>query len=159
MDIQGSDERWENWMQFVQSRMVPPLTSHGFKKAKVPSMIFEKLQEVLKVAIRYWDEVPVEKGVQDAIYNRNGLAPKILDVPEILHDVHKALLPMHEDWVGFKLSPTSIYGVRIYQNTSSLVMHCDRVRKWQTGQSFSIVDSGSHPCGFVHCSHWSRIRI
>ena len=38
------------------------------------------------------------------------------------------LKEMHEEWAGgMKLRPTSAYGVRLYQNGSSLVMHNDRV--------------------------------
>ena len=34
---------------------------------------------------------------------------------------------MHEEWAGgMKLKPTSAYGVRLYQNGSSLVMHYDK---------------------------------
>ena len=41
----------------------------------------------------------------------------------IIHD----LLELHEEWSGMKLRETSAYGVRLYQNGSSLVMHHDRI--------------------------------
>ena len=38
------------------------------------------------------------------------------------------LLDLHEKWAGgIKLVPTSAYGVRLYQNSSSLIMHHDKV--------------------------------
>ena len=38
------------------------------------------------------------------------------------------LQSLHEQWAGgIKLRPTSAYGVRMYQNGSSLVMHHDKV--------------------------------
>ena len=38
------------------------------------------------------------------------------------------LLSLHEQWAGgIKLRPTSAYGVRLYQNGSSLMMHHDKV--------------------------------
>jgi hypothetical protein len=34
-------------------------------------------------------------------------------------------LPLHEAWAGIELEPTSVYGVRVYQNGSTLVDHLD----------------------------------
>ena len=34
MAIPGGNERWENWLQFTQSRLVPKFTPHGFKVRK-----------------------------------------------------------------------------------------------------------------------------
>ncbi len=42
-------------------------------------------------------------------------------------DVIEDLREMHEQWGGMELKATSAYGVRLYQNGSSLVMHYDKV--------------------------------
>mmetsp|Transcript_14907 Transcript_14907/g.15625 ORF Transcript_14907/g.15625 Transcript_14907/m.15625 type:complete len:330 (+) Transcript_14907:93-1082(+) len=127
MNLPGSDERWENWMQYVQSRMMPKLTSKGFDLVQTPPDIAKKLQDSISKAISNWDNLPEEHSV-DVIYNRFGLLPKFVNLNGLEHEVHQALLPMHEAWVGgIKLKPTSIYGVRLYQNGSSLTMHHDKV--------------------------------
>jgi hypothetical protein len=43
--------------------------------------------------------------------------------------VNRELVPYHEEWIGndIKLRPTSAYGIRLYLNGSSLVMHYDKV--------------------------------
>jgi len=38
-----------------------------------------------------------------------------------------ALQPMHEEWSGVDLQPSIAYGLRVYQNGSSLTMHTDRL--------------------------------
>lgn len=127
MSLTGSDERWENWMQYVQSRMMPRLTQKGFDLVQTPPDVAKKLQDAIAAAVAKWDEIPYEHPV-DVVYNRFGLLPKFVDLHGLEHEVHRALLPMHEAWVGgIKLKPTSIYGVRLYQNGSSLVMHNDKV--------------------------------
>jgi hypothetical protein len=114
-------------MQYVQSRMVPKLTPKGFDLVQTPPEIAKKLHDAIAAAVENWDEIPTERNV-DVIYNRLGLLPKFVNLRGLEHEVHRALLPMHEAWVGgMKLVPTSIYGVRLYPNGSSLVMHNDKV--------------------------------
>jgi len=127
MEIPGSDERWENWMQFVSGRMVPSFTPNGFKIAQAPPEIFAKLESVVKKGLENWDNLRYEHEV-DAIYCPPDKLPKFIDLREVAREVHLALLPMHEEWAGgMKLKPTSAYGVRMYQNGSSLVMHNDKI--------------------------------
>ena len=58
----------------------------------------------------------------------SSLQPKFVNIGNVANEVHKELLPLHEAWAGgMKLVPTSAYGVRFYQNGSSLVMHYDKV--------------------------------
>jgi hypothetical protein len=132
MRIPGSDERWENWVQFAQSRLVPKFTELGFKVAAVPPHVHERLAAVVHEAVdSSWDVLEDEDGVSDAIYNRQGRSPKMVSEDEpgnraLWEWVHRELLPLHEEWSGLRLFPTSIYGVRLYQNTSSLIMHVDK---------------------------------
>ena len=63
----------------------------------------------------------------DSIYGP--MLPKFVDLGklslEILHDPQ--MIEIHEQWAGgIKLVPTSGYGVRLYQNGSSMVMHNDK---------------------------------
>lgn len=129
MRIPGSDERWENWVQFAQSRIVPKFTDLGFKVAAVPTHLHQQLAAVVNNAVDNWDSLEEEEGVSDAIYNVQGLSPKMVSESANLalwRRVHEELLPLHEEWSGLRLFPTSIYGVRLYQNTSSLIMHVDK---------------------------------
>jgi hypothetical protein len=148
MAIPGADERWENWMQFVAGRLVPKLTTHGFEVVDVPRDVFQKLSEKVQKGIENWDNLPEERQI-DAVYTRPGLLPKFVQLGGVAHEVHQALLSQHEAWAGgMKLVPTSIYGVRLYQNGSSLTMHHD---KMQTHVISSIVhiaheyDDDNHP--------------
>jgi len=128
MAIPGADERWENWMQYVQSRLVPRFTETGFKVIQTPAAQAEKLKAVVDEAIQNWDSLPYEQDV-DVIYNRPGLLPKFVRMKGVDREVHRELLQQHEEWAGgIKLKPTSAYGVRLYQNGSSLVMHYDKVQ-------------------------------
>lgn len=114
-------------MQYVQSRMMPRLTQNGFELVQTPPDVAKKLHDAIAAAVAKWDEIPYEHEI-DVVYNRHGLLPKFVDLKGLEREVHRALLPMHEAWVGgIKLRPSSIYGVRLYQNGSSLVMHNDKV--------------------------------
>lgn len=126
MQIPGSDERWENWMQFVQGRLVPSFTKNGFEKVRIPEELFKRLSKAVKDGVSDFDNLRSEGGV-NAIYTRPGLPPKMLSLNQLARDLHLGLLPYLEEWAGgIKLKPTSAYGVRLYQNGSSLVMHHDK---------------------------------
>lgn len=128
MNLTGADERWENWNQFVQGRLVPTFSDTGYKVAMMPSQIFAKLKNAVDAGIQNWDNLRDEGNI-DVIYNSQGLLPKFIDMQSIVNEVMLDILPLHEQWVGgIKLKPTSAYGVRLYQNGSSLVMHNDKVR-------------------------------
>ena len=64
----------------------------------------------------------------DVIWNPPGLDPKFIDLGSLTWETIENLKPYHEQWVGgIELVPTSAYGIRLYQNESTLVMHYDRV--------------------------------
>ena len=126
MQIPASDERWENWMQYISGRLVPSFTPNGFLLAQVPADVSQKLINAVNKALERWDELPYEHEV-DAIYSDPDKLPKFIHLGALTQEVHQAMLPLHEEWAGgIKLRPTSAYGVRMYQNSSSLVMHYDK---------------------------------
>ena len=43
------------------------------------------------------------------------------------NEVLSALKGLHEEWSGVELVPSIAYGLRVYQNGSSLTMHTDRI--------------------------------
>lgn len=53
---------------------------------------------------------------------------QLVDVSDFIYDIHRQLLPLHEEWIGgIKLAPTNIYGIRINRNNSALALHYDKV--------------------------------
>lgn len=127
MSLTGADERWENWMQFIQSRLVPSFTEKGFQVIQTPKHIHEKLKRVVDEGVKKWDSLPYEPGVANSIYAPE--APKFVSLGRVASEVHQELKDLHEAWIGgeIKLRQTSIYGVRLYQNGSTIVMHDDKV--------------------------------
>jgi hypothetical protein len=126
--IKGSDERWENYLQYTQSRAVPKFTERGFDVVPVPTEIAAKLKAAVEAGLEKWDTLRTE-GKIDVIYHDEGLEPKFVDLGALKGEVINGLKEMHEEWWGFgELRPTSAYGVRLYQNGSSLVMHHDKVQ-------------------------------
>jgi hypothetical protein len=88
---------------------------------KAPDSVNEKLQASLhkhKASARFEDtpsrQIDVIKGE---------LRPKFIDQEELNREVLLELQPMFEEWSGVKLKPAIAYGLRLYQNGSSLLMH------------------------------------
>jgi hypothetical protein len=125
MSLTGGDERWENWMQFVQGRMMPRFTELGFEVIQTPPAIHQKLKQAVDQAISRYDELPYEQGVSDSIYAYS--PPKFVELGNLKYEVSRDLKALHEGWAGgIKLRSTSAYGVRLYQNGSTIVMHYDK---------------------------------
>lgn len=142
--LPGSLERWENYMQYTQSRMVPHFTERGFDVIQIPAETYKKLLDAVLPALEDFDSMPEEHEVE-AIYHTPGLQPKFVSIGKIANEVHKELQGLHEAWAGgIKLVPTSAYGVRFYQNGSSLVMHYDKVHTHVISSIVHIIrDEGS----------------
>ena len=168
MNLTGADERWENWNQYIQGRLVPTFTRDGFTVAQMPQKTFEKLKKGVDAGLARWDELR-DEGVIDVIYNSQGLLPKFIDMHQIAQEVMHEILPLHEAWAGgIKLQPTSAYGVRLYRNGSSLVMHNDKVflviilnlklyvNILEVIISVHMLDTNSRY--FIHYSHCPRVR-
>lgn len=127
MSIPGTDERWENWMQYISGRYVKSFTKNGYLLAQMPPEIFKKLSDALNDGLKNWDNLREEYKI-DVVHTAPGKPSKMIDIGSLANEVHLGLQPLHEAWAnGMKLKPTSIYGIRIYQNGSSLLMHCDKV--------------------------------
>jgi len=124
MSIPGADERWENWMQFVQGYMLPRFTEQGFDVVRVPPSIHAKLKKAVDEGIAQWDNLREEQQVADSIYGPYN--PKFVDLGPLAQEVIKEMRVLHEQWSGLQLRATSAYGVRLYRNGSSMVMHNDK---------------------------------
>ena len=124
-------------MIFIQTRMLPKFTTNGFEIIQTPSPIHQKLLKALTIGTQNWNNLPTEDPT--IIYNRHGLLPKWFDLQDIGKKIHLELLPLHEAWAGVKLIPSYSYGVRLYQNGSSLMMHCDQVRTVYNNNTSSLL--------------------
>ncbi len=106
-------------MQHVSGRLVPAFTPIGFEVVTAPKHIFEKLKAEVEKGLANWDSLPTESDVE-AIYCPEN--PKFIHMWSVAAEVHKELKEMHEAWGGVKLVPTSVYGVRMYQNRCSFLI-------------------------------------
>lgn len=122
--IPGANERWENFMQYTQSRMVPRFTEKGFKLMQTPASIQAKLKAALDRGLLNFDAIRDEPQI-DAVYTP--VASKFIDLGAVRQEVLNEFKPYHEEWSGLELMPTSAYGLRLYRNGSSLAMHYDKV--------------------------------
>lgn len=124
MMLPGADERWENFMQFTEGWMVPRFTPMGFKLINTPPSLQARLKAALDKALEDFDAIPDEPQI-DALYTP--IPSKFVRLNGLEREVHRELLPLHEQWSGLQLRPSSIYGLRLNRNGSSLVMHYDKV--------------------------------
>ena len=123
MRIPESGERWENWLQYTQSRYVKKFTKHGYEIRDTPPRVRDMLLADVNRGINNWDNLRSE-GHINVVYGSS----KFVDMRPTLEAVHDELLDLHEEWAGgIKLKQTSIYGVRLYENQTSLAMHLDKV--------------------------------
>lgn len=144
MSLTGADERWENWMQFIQGRMLPRFTELGFEVIQTPPAIHQKLKAAIDEAVKDFEHLPFEEGVADSIYAF--AAPKFVDLGNLKYEASRDLKAMHEAWAGgIKLRSTSAYGVRLYQNGSTIVMHYDKPQTHVISSIIHIAHSYDKP--------------
>jgi len=124
MLLPGAEERWQNFMQYTQSRLVPRFTERGFEVIETPPHVHEKLKAVLERGIARWNSLGNEPQI-DAVYTP--LPSKFIHLGRMQTEIADDLKALHEAWSGMELEPTSTYGIRAYQNGSSLIMHHDKV--------------------------------
>jgi hypothetical protein len=126
MAIPATNERWENWLQFVGHLMVPTFTEFGFKVITTPTSVRLKLKNALDEGLNRWNNLRNEAQI-DAVYTP--LPSKFIDLGHLTSEVLDELKPHHEAWAGgIQLRGTSAYGIRLYQNGSTLAMHYDKVK-------------------------------
>lgn len=109
-------------------------TKVGFKKIKTPKHVFDLIR-------KFYDENKenkhVEKWGRAYTYTNNWVSPTYMVSPEdsnlrgggnsLKSQIWNGIQPIIEDWVGKKVKPTSLYGVRIYTTGAILATHVDRL--------------------------------
>lgn len=88
-------------------------------------MDHRRLSARVDEALRDFESIPEEYDI-NAIYGPE--RPVFVNMRDLEWEVLRELKEMHEEWAGgIELLPTSAYGVRLYRNHSSLVMHHDKI--------------------------------
>jgi len=83
------------------------------------------LKELQKKLRDNLETAPFEKDV-DVIENEMGSKPLFIENVELNKKTLNELKPMHEEWSGVELEGSVAYGLRVYQNSSRLLMHVDK---------------------------------
>jgi len=129
-----SVERGRIEMGLRQPQSMYNYTELGFKKIRAPPEVYKLIQEFWKnnkdrgklevwskgnTYTNNWDAPTKMVSVEDTTLRGAGLVLK-----QKLWDAAQNTL---EEWTGEKLTPCSLYGVRIYQEGAVLATHVDRV--------------------------------
>jgi len=106
-------------------RLLPRFTEVGFEVVDTPEHVRDLLYRTVQHEIdSNWDHIPLENLI-DVVYTP--IRSKFVDMRGVDREVMNELTTFHEEWAGgMKLKPTSAYGVRLYQNGSSLAFHYDK---------------------------------
>ena len=100
--LPGSNERWENYMQYTQSRLLPRFTEVGFEVIDIPEDVFIRLRDRVQHEIdNNWDHIPHEAIIK-GVYTP--LASKFIHMNDLTWKVLEELKTLHEEWAGRQLS-------------------------------------------------------
>mmetsp|Transcript_4488 Transcript_4488/g.8617 ORF Transcript_4488/g.8617 Transcript_4488/m.8617 type:complete len:344 (-) Transcript_4488:14849-15880(-) len=121
--IPGSNARYNAWVQTLSSAITAKnFTENGWGLTRAPAELVKELQQKIYDNL---ETAPLEKDV-DVIENEMGVQPLFIPNQELNDKVLRELKPMHEKWAGVELEGAIAYGLRLYQNTSRLLMHVDK---------------------------------
>jgi hypothetical protein len=76
-------------------------------------------------AVSRFSTLREEKDIKNSIYGPT--SPLFLDLGHTASWVSDELRPLHEAWAGVGLESSGAYGVRLYRENASMVMHVDKV--------------------------------
>ena len=122
--LEDRQQRWDGWTDLMQAGvLMPNFTTIGFKVARTPIALHEKLHQSLMQGLL---SAPAEEltSFDDRMMNPH---PRFILQQSLNAEVLTSLKAMHEEWSGMPLSPVQAYGMRVYGNGSTLMMHHDRV--------------------------------
>jgi len=115
--------------EYTNQQDFPKFTEVGFEKRKIPSELWTEIIDMY-AAVRDNQVEEHFEGKQHFITGAEKTS-ELLDLTRVATQrdrLHKALLPMHEEWVGERLNPTYIYGIRSYLHNADLKQHVDRIQ-------------------------------
>jgi hypothetical protein len=126
LTLTGINERWENFMQLTQSRMLPSLSRKGFVVVQTPSRVQSRLRAKLDDALRNVDQL-VDLPSYPGYYTT--VPAKHIDIGHTLDDLYPDLLGLHVSFTGgMDLALTGIHGMRLDRAGAANAMHYEHVR-------------------------------
>eukprot|EP01031_Cornospumella_fuschlensis_P029054 gene29054-35068_t len=115
-----------------------PATQHnytaiGFKKLKAPKAAWEPLLEFYnqnkdkKVLEKWYRGATIVNTWDSPTYMVSFENPSFRGGLSLKNQIWEGVRPVIEEWVGRKIVPTSLYGIRLYTDKSVLATHVDRL--------------------------------
>ncbi|MCB1622627.1 MAG: hypothetical protein KDI44_18040 [Thiothrix sp.] len=99
-------------------------TGRGFLKQRIPDDLFHRILAF------YFGNINRVSEEADKVHIRgknDEISSEMIELPdEFKAEIHAALLPLAEAWIGRYLEPTFVFGIRRYLDTSVLKNHRDR---------------------------------
>lgn len=110
-----------------QPKWVPHLTPLGFQKSKVPPTLFAELQAFFKQ--NRHREVVEGWPIADCYVNFVDVPTTMVHLTDAMRTkIYDGFRPLLEEWIGgTPLTPTSLYGIRLYHTGAELYKHGDRL--------------------------------
>ena len=121
-------------MDLDQPKSQHNYTELGFKKMRVPKEAWEPLKHFWETNkhtpflenwsegytyVNHWESPTYMVSLEDGRLRGSG--------HELKQKVWDGVKPILEEWVGRKIIPTSMYGIRIYKDKAILATHVDRL--------------------------------
>jgi len=120
-------DRYQSYVNAVSAALtVPNFTESGWGLTKAPQYLIDILRDQLHKGV---DDHHKHGGLYNesdskAIFGPN--KPFMVPNNEMNRQALHELLPVHEAWSKVKLKPSMAYGLRVYQDEASLLMHVDK---------------------------------
>eukprot|EP00349_Pseudokeronopsis_sp_Brazil_P001488 CAMPEP_0202960736 /NCGR_PEP_ID=MMETSP1396-20130829/4886_1 /ASSEMBLY_ACC=CAM_ASM_000872 /TAXON_ID= /ORGANISM="Pseudokeronopsis sp., Strain Brazil" /LENGTH=354 /DNA_ID=CAMNT_0049680143 /DNA_START=206 /DNA_END=1270 /DNA_ORIENTATION=+ len=122
----------------LRMNLQQPATQHnytqvGFKLMKVPKDVWEPLiafynkWKAKKKIEKWYRGATIVNSWDSPSYMVSFEDPEFVGGVRVKEQIWEGMRPVIEEWTGHKLTPTSLYGVRIYSEGSVLATHVDRL--------------------------------
>jgi hypothetical protein len=117
----SSSNRYNGFMTTMLAAITSPhFTESGWGLARAPPDILQDLQESLRNGLLDAEEENYVDSIDGAE------RPLFIHQHELNDRILTSLLPQHEEWAGVPLVGSKAYGLRVYRNSSRLLMHVDK---------------------------------
>jgi hypothetical protein len=131
--------------------MTPNYTEFGWGLTRAPEEMWNQLNEIIVNGLE--DPTLLHQEAPDdgiGTLDNERFRPHLLHLDGLNNKILHSLQPILESWSGVSLIPTVAYGLRVYQNTSQLYMHTDRMSTHVISAIFHVGhDSSSKPWPLV----------
>jgi prolyl 4-hydroxylase len=113
----------------IQPALMRNLTATGYAKVRMPTQVFDKLRDHI---FHYQENLVPESWGSQTYMNHWKEESDIHNLEHFMALSDRQLIQQQvqhvlEDWCGVPLTPTSLYGIRIYRHGAVLAPHVDRL--------------------------------